>query len=114
MRCDERDVLAALAKRRQMNRKHVQAVKKILAEFSDFNHRQWIAIRRGNNADVDVYQLGSADAEKALLLNEAQELGLKSDVHLRDFVEEKRSFIGALEAAAVLLDRCGERAFFVA
>src|SRR5262249_36203744 len=66
------------------------------------------------NADIGLDEIRAADSTKALLLQDAQELGLGRFLHLRDFVEEERSPVGHLEAADLARDRAGEGAALVA
>ena len=47
-------------------------------------------------------------------MEHAQELGLQIESHLRDFIEEQRAAVGALEGAFDPLDRPGKGAFLVA
>ena len=55
-----------------------------------------------------------AEAAEALLLDDAQQLGLGADRHLADLVEQQRAFLCQLEAAGAALDGAGEGALFVA
>ena len=56
----------------------------------------------------------AADAHEAARLEHAQQVHLHVGRHLGDLVEEQRAAVGALEAAAVLPRRAGERALLVA
>jgi hypothetical protein len=49
-----------------------------------------------------------------VLLEHAQDLGLRVGAHVADFVEEQRATVGLLESSDALLVGAGERAFFVA
>src|SRR5216117_1782938 len=48
-----RNVLGPLAERRDMDREHVQAVVEVVAEALFFHHPNEVAVRRGDEADVD-------------------------------------------------------------
>ncbi len=63
--------------------------------------------------DVDVKGVGAADLLKAAGLYEAQQLGLKADVHLADFVEEKRAAVGQCRRSLTVGDGAGEGALDV-
>ena len=54
------------------------------------------------------------DPLEFVLLQNAQQLGLKRQGNFGDFVEEQRAAVGQLEAALALHRRAGEGAFFVA
>ena len=73
-----------------------------------------IAIRRGDDADVDANVRRAADPLEALLLEEPQQLGLQPRRHLADLVEEDRSAVGHLEQSFLLHARVRERAALVA
>ena len=47
----------------------------------------------------------AAEALELVLLQHAQELGLRARAHVADLVEEQRAAVGLLEAADALLDR---------
>ena len=49
-----------------------------------------------------------------MLLQDAQDLGLRVGAHVADFVEKQRAAIGLLEPADPLLVGAGERALLVA
>ena len=110
---EKRDVLAVIAQRRQRDRQNVEAVKQVAAEtpFCDFLVQ--LPVGRGNDADVDPDVRRPADAFKAFLLEEAQQLGLQRRHHLRDLVEKHRAAVGALEQPALLHPRIGKRAALV-
>ena len=68
------------------------------------------AIRR----TFDLDRLGAAEALELALLQHAQQLHLRLQVDVADFVEEQRAALGQLEAALAALVRVGERALLVA
>ncbi len=73
-----------------------------------------VAVRGGDDADVDLDRLGAADAVDLALLDGAQQLGLQARIHLADFVEQQRAAIGFLELADAPCDGAGEGALLVA
>ena len=114
VRDEHRDVLAALAQRRQLDRHDREPVVQVLAEPPAGDLGLQILVRRGDDADVDLDRLAAADALELALLEHAQHLRLRVRVHVADLVEEQRAAIGELELAAALLGRAGERALLVA
>ena len=68
------------------------------------------AIRR----TFDLDRLGAAEALELALLQHAQQLHLRLQVDVADFVEEQRAALGQLEAALAPLVRVGEGALLVA
>ena len=56
----------------------------------------------------------SAQALESTILEHAQELGLRDERQVADFVEEERATVGQLDASRLAIVRAGERAFLVA
>ena len=73
-----------------------------------------VAVGRGDHPDIDADVGGAAHALEALLLEEAQQLGLQRRRHLADFVEEDRPAVGGFEQAPLLHPRVGEGPALVA
>src|SRR6185437_12171351 len=111
---EQRNVVAALAQRRKANRDDAQPIVEILAEVAGRGVRREVAIRRRNDAHVDLDRRRAADTLELLLLEHAEELRLQVEPHLRDLVEQQRAAVGALERALDALDRAGECALLVA
>ena len=73
-----------------------------------------IAVRRCDDADVDRHGLGPANAIDDTLLNGAQQLGLKTEVHFGNFIEQQGAAVGFLELADTTGHSAGESALFMA
>ena len=93
----ERDVLAALAQRRQDDRDDVDAVVEVFAEPPLGDRLGQVLVGRGDDADVGLQLLEPADAPEPPLLQHAQQLDLHHRAHLADLVEEDRALLGHLE-----------------
>ena len=63
-----RNVLAALAQRRQLQRKDLQAEVEVLAEGTVGDHLLEVAVGGGDNADIGAERLGAADSLEGLFL----------------------------------------------
>jgi hypothetical protein len=111
---EQRDVVAAVAQRRQRDLEHVDPVEQVLAEPPGRDHGGEVAVRGRDDADVDLAGLGVADAGERALLEHAQHLDLERGRHVADLVEEERAVVGDLEQAGLVGDRAGERAAPVA
>ena len=109
-----RNVVAAIAQRRQLNRDHVQAVVEILAKRALGHHPRQLGIGRGDDAHVHLDRLVVADALELALLQRAQQLHLQRRAHRPDFVEEQRALVRLLESSLPRADGAGERAAHVA
>ena len=94
--------------------KHRQAVVQVLAKRLRLDHRRQIAVRGGDDADVDAHRPLAADAHDLAVLHDAQQAHLRGEGELADFVEEQRAAVGLLEPALAPRHRAGERALLVA
>src|SRR5262249_6383511 len=63
---------------------------------------------------VDSMRLRAAEALELLLLKHAQQFRLQREGNIADFVEEQRALVRHVEAADLLRDGAGERAFLMA
>ena len=86
MRSEQRNVLAALAKRRQLERDDVQAIVEILAKLPGRALRIEVAVRGRDHAHVDRHRLRGADGANFVFLQHAQELHLQRERHVADLV----------------------------
>ncbi len=81
-------VLAPFAQRRQLDREHVQAIEQVLAELPELNRLVQVAIGRRDDAGVGLEHARAAETLEFALLQHAQELRLRRQAHLADFVEK--------------------------
>src|SRR5581483_2127235 len=110
---EQRDVLHALAQRRNGNGHDVEAEVKVLAEFLAVDAFLELAVGGGEDADVHLDGAIAADALELAFLQYAQELGLDLRRDFADFVEENGAVVGEFESAFALGDGAGEGTFFV-
>ena len=92
----DRDVLAPLAKRRQLDLDRVEPEQQVLAEPRLVRQLVGGNIGRGNDAHVDGDRLVGADRHHLALLERGQELGLQLKRKIADLVEEKVLWSAAL------------------
>src|SRR5882724_3644345 len=95
---EQRNIACSFAKRRKQDRKNVQPIIQVHAEPPFGYHLLKILICRGNYPHIDSSRLRTTESFELLLLNHAQELGLKLDRQFANFVEEKRTAISGLKA----------------
>ena len=110
---EQRDVVAPLAQRRQVDADDVQPVEEVLAEPPVLHLLLQVDVGRGDDADVDLDRLHAAEAHELALLHHAQQLGLRLDRDVADLVEEDAALVGEIEHALLRVDRAGERALDV-
>jgi hypothetical protein len=114
VRYEGRNILAAFSQRRQLDRKDIQAKVEVTAEFAISHHPRQIAMGGSYEPHIYLVSPAAAQAFEFLFLQYAQKFGLQRRRNIADFVEEKGTLIGQLEAAKLLRDGSGERTFFVA
>ena len=91
-------IFAAIPQRRQRDGYDVQAVVQIAAESASVYLTIEVAIRRSNDANIDLHRLTPADTFELSFLKHSEQLGLHRRRHLTDLIKEQRAAIGELEA----------------
>jgi hypothetical protein len=95
-------VLPALSQGRNHDRKNVQPIVEITAEFITRNHLGQIAMSGGNQTHVDVMRAAAAKAFELLFLQNAQEFRLYGQRQVPNFVKKKSAGISHFETADFL------------
>ena len=96
---ERRNLLAALAQRRQLQPDDVEAVEEVLAEAALGDELFEVGVGRGDDADVDLDGLRLAERVDFVGLEEAQQLRLDVEADLGDLVEEERAAGGGADHA---------------
>ena len=96
----ERNVLLALAQRRDEEGDDVEAVEEVFAEVAARDLLFQVLVGGGDDAHIGVYGMGCADRQEALFVERAQDACLRLEAHVADLVEEEGATVGALECAA--------------
>ena len=113
MRDQGRDVFLPIAQRGQPEVHHVEPVEQIAAERSLFHFLRQVAIGGGDDAEVRAAMSERTHRAELLLLQDAQELGLKVERQLADLVKEGGAAVGHFDQAGLGSDGAGECAFDV-
>src|SRR5690349_8167246 len=71
-------------------------------------------VRRGNDANINAESFVRTNAFETLFLKDAQDLRLRAQAHVADFVEEKRAAVSLLEFTSLVFRRAGKTALDVA
>src|SRR6266702_7061335 len=108
------DFPLALAKRGQMKRENVEPVEEIGAKSAFFDKLVQILVGGGDAAEIHVNWMGAADTGDFVFLEDAQQVALRFQADVADFVEKYRAAVGDFEAALFTVLRAGEGALFVA
>src|SRR5580704_16115534 len=109
-----RNVLRTLPERRNVDRKYFQSVVQVLAKCRLLYHTGQIAMRGGDEAYVNFMSAVAAEPLKFLLLQNAQQLRLKFERDIADFVQKERALMCELKAPHFVSDRSRKCSFFVA
>ncbi len=96
-----RNVLLALAQRRNIQRHHIQPVIEILAKCPLLQRRAQIHVGGGDHPHVDVPDFIAAQPLELALLQNAQQLHLNGGRHVADLVQENGARVGLLEFAGL-------------
>src|SRR5262245_29163039 len=105
---EDRDVLAALAKRRQAQRYDREPVRESFAEWTGMNRCQKIFVWRSDDRDIHGLAARAAEAADPPFLDDVQKLGLERAGEEPDLVEQDRSTVCALKEAGLGLSRVRE------
>src|SRR5258705_12622842 len=107
------NVFSPLPQRRNLNRKNVEAVEKILAECTGSYGGWQVTVRRDYHSHVGLDRPVSADALKLVFLKHAQERDLSLRWKLANFVKKYRAPFSQFETAKPAPGCTRERAFFM-
>src|SRR5712664_1020209 len=105
---------AAFAEWRNHESENVEPEIKIFAEAAGFHSGRKINVGEGDKARFDAQGFRAAEAFKRALLQNAQELALRSRRKRGDFIENDGAVAAELETAELALDRAGKSAALVA
>ena len=108
------DVFPVVAQRRDVDGDDVEAIVEVLAEGAFLEGGAEIAIRRGDEADIDFESFRAAEALEFAFLENPKKFDLNRGRDVADFVEEKRALVGELEFSGLRGRGAGEGALFVA
>src|SRR5581483_551642 len=108
VRDQARHVVRSGPERGHLDVDDVQAVEEVQAEPPAARLRLEVAVRRGDQADVDRDGEARAERRHLALLDGAQELRLQREGDLGDLVEEERSAFRGPEDAVVVVHGTGE------
>src|SRR5262249_6711699 len=104
----------ALAQRRHLYGKHVQAIEKVRSKLLFFHLRGEVPVGGGDQTGIGPQGSRASQPLELALLEHAQEFGLEFERDLADFIEKYRTPMRQLEAPDALRDGARERAFLVA
>src|SRR5262249_11926503 len=110
---EQRDVVWTLPQRGHRYRDDRQSKIEVFAKRPFLDLILEILVRRRDDADVDRCRLGGTEPLDLALLKHAQNLGLRLQAHVADFVEKDRSTIGLFELADLSFGGSRKRPLFV-
>src|SRR5216684_4236411 len=108
MRCQQRDVLLVLAKRRQFNGEDAQAVVEVFSELPIENHVTQIVISGRYQPHVGATGLVVADWLELTFLKHPEQFGLHLRREIAYLVKEQSAAVGELKASHAILERPAE------
>src|SRR5438270_13870386 len=108
------NIFSAIAQRGNVEGNDIQAIKKVLPECPAGDFLFKVLISRGDDAHVNVRSDVGAYAFETLLLQDAEHFRLRAQAHIADLIQKKRSTVGFLEFADLVLGGSRKGAFDVA
>src|SRR6266850_1259524 len=108
------DIAAALAQWRNVDIKHAQSIKQILAKAALRDSALQIPVACGNHTNVCLHDPRAAQPLKFPLLQDAKQLRLGRQAHLTHFIEEQDPARGHLDVAGLRQMGAGERPTLIA
>src|SRR5437868_13301949 len=109
----QRNVLHAVAQRRQIHADYIEPIIKVLAEPAFLYELLQIDIGGSNNANIDLHFLDSTQMHEFSVLKNAQDLRLSVESHGADFIQEQRALVSDLKQTLLGSDGTGKGAFHV-
>src|SRR5690606_15694134 len=110
---EQRNVLTTLAQRRQVQRHDVQPVEQVFTETAFGDLLVELLVGRGENPDLNLDGLGTADTRNDSVLKNAKHLRLRRQAHVANFIQEQRAAVSLLELAGPVSNGTGEAALHV-
>ena len=93
------DVLGPLAQRRHPQGEAGEPLEQVVAKLVGGDERGHVAVGGGDHAHVELFRAGVAEPGDLPVFQEAEQLGLEGEGHVRHLVEEERAARGQLELA---------------
>src|ERR1051326_1085261 len=109
----EGNVFRALAERRNINGKNVQAIEEIRPELLLLHEGTEITIGGGDQPRISAESAGATEPLKLALLQDTQKFGLQIDRDLSDLIQEDSPMMRQFEPADALRDRACKSALLV-
>ena len=110
----QQHVRLPVAQRRHEDREDIEPVIEVLAEGPLRDRLLHVLVGRRDDADVDADGFGAAEPLELALLDDAEQLHLRTEVDVANLVEKDRPAFRQLEASLLARVRAGKRAFLVA
>ncbi|MNO76393.1 hypothetical protein D3C76_674650 [compost metagenome] len=97
---DQRQPVAALAQRRQLEAGAAEAEVQVFAKFTGHHQRRQVAVAGTDHLDVHAFPARGAQRRHFALGQHAQQAGLQAERHVSDLVEEQGAAVGLLQQPA--------------
>ena len=109
MPLQQRQILLALRQARHLDLHHRKPVIQILAKMFFGDGGAQIVIGGRDHAHIHLARGQRSHALHFLVLQHAQQLGLRRQRHVADFVQEQRAAVSVFEQSGFIVRRAGER-----
>src|SRR5262249_17991660 len=106
--------LFAIAQWRNMQRKSIEPVVKILAKTLGGKSFRNVDVGGCKDSHIHLDHVSTAQARELLVLQYMQQFGLKAGRHFSDFIQQNRALVAQLKLARLSVIRAGEGTSLVA
>src|SRR5450755_1506506 len=96
-----------------MQRQDVEAIEQILPEPAVLDRLVEIDVGGGDDTHIEPKNTSRADSTDRAFLEEAQEVHLKVERQVADFVQKHRAAVGRFDESALFSDRTREGTLFM-
>src|SRR5579864_3919545 len=110
---EQRDIFPPVAQRWQFNVKNVEPVEQVRTEGALVNHLLEILVGGGYATEIHLDNLVPAHSCNLTLLQDSQQIGLRLQADIADFVQKNCAALSNFELPLLAVLRAGEGAFFV-
>jgi hypothetical protein len=94
-----RNILFSFAQRGQRNRENIQPIVQVLSEFTVLHHLLQVLVGRDNDTNIDLRGTRAPHRFELALLYHTEQLGLKFQWQVSNFIEEQCATIRDRKAA---------------
>src|SRR5450755_3140602 len=86
-----------------MKRKHIEAIEQIFTKGIFQHGLLQVAMRGSYDANLHMHRVAAAETPKLLILQDLKQFGLQAQIHVADFIQQKRAAVRKFKDAGLAL-----------